>query len=97
MYTINMHNKKLRYHCKGQEIYTYVANYLLQTFASKAHNNFQDVFSTIIGFVTLNHLLFIGDGAKFDIRTFSRWFFMVSHIFTNQVFLGSISLLFVNK
>ena len=30
------------------------------TFTSKAHNNLQGVFPTIIGFVTLGHLLFIG-------------------------------------
>ena len=35
-----------------------------QTFTSKAHNNLQGVFPTMIGFVTLGHLLFIGDHAK---------------------------------
>ena len=30
----------------------------------KAHNNLQGVFPTKIGFVTLGHLLFIGDQAK---------------------------------
>ena len=34
------------------------------TFTSKAHNNLQGVFPTMIGFVTLGHLLFIGDQAK---------------------------------
>ena len=42
----------------------YLANYLLLTFTSKAHNNLQGVFPTMIGFVTLGHLLFIGDRAK---------------------------------
>ena len=42
----------------------FIANYLLLTFTSKAHNNLQGVFPTIIGFVTLGHLLFIGDQAK---------------------------------
>ena len=30
--------------------------YLLQTFTSKAHDNLQDVFPTMIGVVTLGHL-----------------------------------------
>ena len=30
--------------------------YLLQTFTSKAHNNLQGVFPTMIGIVTLGHL-----------------------------------------
>ena len=38
--------------------------YLLLTFTSKAHNNLQGVFPTMNGFVTLGHLLFIGDQAK---------------------------------
>ena len=29
---------------------------MLLTFTSKAHNNLQDVFPTMIGFVTLGHL-----------------------------------------
>ena len=33
-----------------------VANYLLQTFTIKAHNNLQGVFPTMIGFVTIGHL-----------------------------------------
>ena len=33
-------------------------------FVSKAHNNLQGVFPTMIGFVNLGHLLFIGDQAK---------------------------------
>ena len=37
---------------------------MLLTFTSKAHNNLQGVFPTMIGFVTLGHLLFIGDQAK---------------------------------
>ena len=37
---------------------------LLLTFTSKAHNNLQGVFPTMIGFVALGHLLFIGDQAK---------------------------------
>ena len=41
-----------------------MANYLLLTFTSKAHNNLQGVFPTMIGFVTLGHLLFIRDHAK---------------------------------
>ena len=40
------------------------AIYLLLTFTSKAHNNIQGVFPTMIGFVTLGHLLFIADQAK---------------------------------
>ena len=31
---------------------------------SKAHNNLQGVVPTMIGFVTLSHLLFLGDHAK---------------------------------
>ena len=31
---------------------------------SKVHNNLQGVFPTMIGFVTLGHLLFIGDQEK---------------------------------
>ena len=42
----------------------YQANYLLLTFTSKAHNNLQGVFPTMIGVVTLGHLLFIGDQTK---------------------------------
>ena len=42
----------------------FIANHLLQTFTSKEHNNSQGVFPTTIGFVTLGHLLFIGDCAK---------------------------------
>ena len=38
----------------------FIANHLLQTFTSKEHNNSQGVFLTMIGFVTLGHLLFIG-------------------------------------
>ena len=34
----------------------YPANNLLLTFTSKAHNNLQGVFPTMIGFVTLGHL-----------------------------------------
>ena len=34
----------------------YLANDLLQTFTSKAHNNLQGGFPTMIGFVTLDHL-----------------------------------------
>ena len=34
------------------------------TFTSKAHNNLQGVFPTMISFVTLGHLLFRGDHAK---------------------------------
>ena len=41
-----------------------IAIYLLLTFTSKAHNNLQGVFPTKIGFVTLGHLLVIGDQAK---------------------------------
>ena len=41
-----------------------MANYLLQTFASKAHEDLQSVFPTMIGFFTLIHLLFIGNHAK---------------------------------
>ena len=37
---------------------------MLLTFTSKAHNNLQGVFPTMIGFVILGHLLFIGDQAK---------------------------------
>ena len=33
--------------------------YLLQTFTSKAHNNLQGVFPTMIGIVTLGHLFAI--------------------------------------
>ena len=41
-----------------------LANYLLLTFTSKAHNNnLQGVFPTMIGFVTLGHLC-LGDHAK---------------------------------
>ena len=42
----------------------FIANHLLQTFTSKEHNNSQGFFPTMIGFVTLGHLLFIGDCAK---------------------------------
>ena len=42
----------------------FIANHLLQTFTSKEHNNSQGVFPTMIGFVTLGHLLFIEDCAK---------------------------------
>ena len=42
----------------------YLANYFLLTFTSKAHYNLQGIFPTMIGFVTLGHLLFIGDQAK---------------------------------
>ena len=42
----------------------FIANHLLQTFTSKECNNSQGVFPTMIGFVTLGHLLFIGDCAK---------------------------------
>ena len=41
-----------------------IANHLLQTFTSKECNKSQGVFPTMIGFVTLGHLLFIGDCAK---------------------------------
>ena len=41
-----------------------IANHLSQTFTSKAHNNLQGVFSTMIDIVTLSHILFIGDEAK---------------------------------
>ena len=41
-----------------------LTNYLLLTFTSKAHNNLQSVFPTMIGFVRLGHLLFIGGQAK---------------------------------
>ena len=34
----------------------YITNYLLQTFTSKAHNNLQGIFPTMIGYVTLGHL-----------------------------------------
>ena len=34
------------------------------TFTSKAHNNLQGVFPTMIGFVTLGYLFAIGDDAK---------------------------------
>ena len=44
--------------------FIYLAIYLLLTFTSKSHNNLQGVFPTMIGFVTLGHLLFIGDQAK---------------------------------
>jgi len=38
---------------------------LLQAFTLKAHhNNLQGVFPTMIGFVTLGYLLFLGDDAK---------------------------------
>ena len=44
-------------------IYSWL-NINFQTFTSKAHNNLQGVFPTMIGFVTFDHLLFIGDCAK---------------------------------
>ena len=43
--------------------YSLLANYLLQTFTSKAQKNLQGVFLTMIGFVTLGNLLFL-DHAK---------------------------------
>ena len=42
----------------------FIANHLLQTFTSKEYSNSQGVFPTMIGFVTLGYLLFIGDCAK---------------------------------
>ena len=42
----------------------FIPSHLFVTFASKAHNNLQDVFPTKIGFVTLGHLLLIGNQAK---------------------------------
>ena len=41
-----------------------IANNLLLTFTSKAHNNLQGAFPTMIGFVTLGHLLFRGSCKK---------------------------------
>ena len=37
---------------------------LLQIFTLKAHKNLQGAFPTMIGFVTLGHLVFIRDHAK---------------------------------
>ena len=42
----------------------HLANYLLLTFTSKAHDNLQGVFPTMIGFFTLGHLLFRGSCKK---------------------------------
>ena len=44
--------------------YSLLANYLLQTFTPKAQSTLQGVFPTIIGFVNLGNLLFVGDHAK---------------------------------
>ena len=48
---------------------------IIVTFTSKAHSNLQGVFLTMIGFVTIGHLLFIqkrvakGDKANHDWKT----------------------------
>ena len=47
-------------------VYGYLPNYLLLTFTSKAHNNLQGVFPTMIGFVTLGHLFAKQKVAKGD-------------------------------
>ena len=79
------------------------SHYLLLTFISKAYNNLQGVFPTMIGFVTLGHLFF-----RLLIHSQTSWPYLISELlvacsswprtfFTPQVFLFSICMVQSNQ